>query len=215
MEWARLPISVDEFKAKLDAQRDLFRKCKLCPGVADLLRNLSTQTVPPVHLAIATSAERDFFMIKTEAFVDVLSAIPEQHRIFGNDPSMAHANGKPAPDIFLQSLARLNEALPAGEARIDPKECLVFEDSTAGVEAGRRAGMRVAWVPQPEILEVYRGREELVLAGADDERGRFEGSATSGDEHSSLPFSKDGCAELVTSLEKFPYEHYGIKLSHQ
>ena len=210
MEWAKLPISIDEFKSKVDAQREPFRHCKLLPGVDELLRNLSTRAVPQVRLAIASSAERDFFKLKTDKFSDVLEAIPEQHRIFGDDSSMSGCEGKPAPDIFVQALARLNESLPPDEPRIRPNECLVFEDSTAGVEAGRKAGMRVVWVPHPELLEVYRGREELVLAGAIDGRGHLEGSIDHSE--SCLPFSKDGWAELVPSLERFPYDHYGIGL---
>ena len=43
-------------------------------------------------------------------------------------------NGKPAPDLFLHAAARMGVA---------PEECVVVEDSPAGIEAARRAGMRV------------------------------------------------------------------------
>lgn len=43
-------------------------------------------------------------------------------------------NGKPAPDIFLLAAQRLGVA---------PEQCVVFEDSIAGVQAGRAAGMTV------------------------------------------------------------------------
>lgn len=42
--------------------------------------------------------------------------------------------GKPAPDLFLLAARRLGVAAA---------ECIVFEDSDLGLEAGRRAGMRV------------------------------------------------------------------------
>ena len=42
--------------------------------------------------------------------------------------------GKPAPDLFLHAAARMGVA---------PADCLVIEDSPAGIEAARRAGMRV------------------------------------------------------------------------
>ena len=42
-------------------------------------------------------------------------------------------NGKPAPDVFLAAAAELN---------VDPSRCIVVEDADAGVEAGKRAGMR-------------------------------------------------------------------------
>lgn len=44
------------------------------------------------------------------------------------------ANGKPAPDLFLFAAERMGA---------QPEDCLVIEDSRAGVEAGKAAGMRV------------------------------------------------------------------------
>jgi HAD superfamily hydrolase (TIGR01509 family) len=44
------------------------------------------------------------------------------------------ARGKPAPDLFLYA---------AGRMQTVPENCLVIEDSIAGVQAGRAAGMRV------------------------------------------------------------------------
>lgn len=97
----------------------------------------------------------------------------------GDDPRIPKGQGKPAPDIYLLALETINADLRARRAaasasgrdpedeeeEIKPEECLVFEDSVPGVEAGRRAGMRVVWCPHPELLKEYRGREEEVLAG--------------------------------------------------
>ena len=44
------------------------------------------------------------------------------------------AHGKPAPDLFLHAAERMG---------FPPEECVVIEDSPAGVEAARAAGMRV------------------------------------------------------------------------
>jgi beta-phosphoglucomutase len=44
---------------------------------------------------------------------------------------------KPFPDIYLEAAKRLG---------VGPKNCIVFEDSPTGVEAGRAAGMRVVGV---------------------------------------------------------------------
>ena len=210
MDWAKLPISVDEFMAKVSADREPFRECEVLPGVNELLQNLSQRASPRIHLAIASSGERKFFNLKTERWTEVLSVVPEKHRIFGDDACMQGCEGKPAPDIFLQSLQRLNDALLPGEPPIKPLECLIFEDSTAGVEAGRRAGMRVAWVPHPGLLEAYKGREHLVLAGEIDEKGNVA-DAIAGDERKKcLPLSEDGMVQLMRSLEGFPYGHYGL-----
>lgn len=94
-----------------------------------------------------------------------------------------------------------------------PEECLVFEDSVPGVEAGRRAGMRVVWCPHPELLGEYRGREGEVLAGR---TGLREGDGEEGREGQRVAGAPgdidDGWAELLESLEEFPYERYGIKV---
>lgn len=47
------------------------------------------------------------------------------------------AKGKPAPDVYL---------LVAQEMGVDPKRCLVFEDVSMGILAGKNAGMRVCAV---------------------------------------------------------------------
>ena len=47
-------------------------------------------------------------------------------------------NGKPAPDVFLLAAERLG---------VEPEECLVLEDSKAGVIAGSTAGAKVIMVP--------------------------------------------------------------------
>ncbi len=57
--------------------------------------------------------------------------------------------GKPEPAIFLEVARRL---------RVDPADCVVFEDSPAGIEAAARAGMRAV------ALLTSHGVEEL--AGA-------------------------------------------------
>lgn len=57
-----------------------------------------------------------------------------RYRVFGDMVE----NGKPEPDIFLRA---------AAEAQTEPGQCLVLEDSYAGVEAGWRAGCQVIMVP--------------------------------------------------------------------
>jgi beta-phosphoglucomutase family hydrolase len=53
-----------------------------------------------------------------------------------------YARGKPAPDCFLTAAERLG---------VEPKDCLVFEDTDMGIEAASAAGM--SWVRVPTPLE--------------------------------------------------------------
>jgi beta-phosphoglucomutase len=47
--------------------------------------------------------------------------------------------GKPAPDLYLLAMAKLNDRLPGA---IDPAACIAIEDSRWGLEAAQRAGLR-------------------------------------------------------------------------
>jgi HAD superfamily hydrolase (TIGR01509 family) len=50
--------------------------------------------------------------------------------------------GKPAPDIFIAALGRLGYLLRQHDP-VKPRQCLVVEDTPAGIAAARAAGMRV------------------------------------------------------------------------
>lgn len=219
--WAKLPISNDEYMAEYSAlQREHFPKCKALPGVETLLADLGrtrwwdvrkTQNSDDktadgprrVHIALATSSNKTNFALKTAHLADLFSVFAAPRRVLGDDPRVAPGRGKPLPDIYLLALETVNATLPAGEPPVAPEECLVFEDSVPGVEAGRRAGMRVVWSPHPKLKELYAGREDDILAG------RMGAAGEGVDEHQ-LGEKGDGWAEYLPTLENFPYEKYGI-----
>ena len=66
--------------------------------------------------------------------------------------------------------------------------------------------MRVVWVPPQELAAFYEGREDLVLAGR-------TGLENVGDEHE-LGQVGDGWGDKLNTLEVFPWDHLGIKVSH-
>ncbi|WP_030931922.1 HAD family hydrolase [Streptomyces sp. NRRL S-646] len=71
---------------------------------------------------------------------------------------------KPDPEGFLKGAAELG---------VDPADCIVFEDSAAGIQAGRSAGMRVVGVgaradlyePDVVVRDLTRVRVEGVAGG--------------------------------------------------
>ena len=198
-------------------QRVNFPTTQPLPGVPGLLANLA---VSGVHIALATSSHAVNFKLKTSHLQPLFAHFPEPNRVLGDDKRIPKGKGKPAPDIYLLALKTINDGLKIkGEPEITPEECLVFEDSVPGVEAGRRAGMRVIWCPHPELLKIYRGREAEVLAGLtgvlkdDDEveDALIEAGATR--KIRGRPGSiDDGWAELLLTLKGFPYERYGIRV---
>jgi len=68
--------------------------------------------------------------------------------IDGNKVSKA----KPDPEVFLKGAIELG---------IDPRDCLVFEDAQAGIDAARNGGMHVIGIGQPENLK----NAEFVIPG--------------------------------------------------
>lgn len=90
-------------------------------GVCQLLSKI---TVP---IAMATNARRDEMEFK-------LQKIGLAERFATRFSFDDVANGKPFPDLYLKAAAALGVA---------PEDCIVIEDSIAGITAGRAAGMRV------------------------------------------------------------------------
>jgi len=65
-----------------------------------------------------------------------------------------YGRGKPAPDGYLAAASKLD---------VDASECVVVEDSTAGVAAGRAAGMHVLGVDRNTVVrQNFTGCEWLV-----------------------------------------------------
>ncbi|CRK23750.1 hypothetical protein BN1723_018096, partial [Verticillium longisporum] len=159
---------------------------------------------PRLHTALATSSHTANFELKTSHLQPLFAGFAPHRRVLGDDARIAPSRGKPHPDIFLLALATINASLPEGETPVTPDECLVFEDSVPGVEAGRRAGMRVIWCPHPMLKKEYAGREPEVLAGRTGEAGDV-------DMHQ-VGELDDGWAEYLETLEGFPYAKYGIEV---
>lgn len=126
---------------------------------------------------------------------------------------MPHGRGKPAPDIYLAALSLINETQKKlGKPEIKPSECLVFEDAVPGVEAGRRAGMRVVWVPHPGLRDMYASQVEEVLAGV---TGQIEHSPLQAAEAKAGKLGEtgkigDGWGEFRESLVGFDFTKYGL-----
>ncbi|MDU1906289.1 MAG: HAD family phosphatase [Dysgonomonas sp.] len=62
--------------------------------------------------------------------------------------------GKPNPECYL---------LAAKDLNVDPKDCVVFEDSFAGLEAGKAAGMTVVGLCTTHEAEKLRGYTDTII----------------------------------------------------
>jgi HAD superfamily hydrolase (TIGR01509 family) len=98
----------------------------ILPGAVDTVRRL-TARYPSTVVSGSSRAE-------VEAVLQALAVRDCFEWFVGAEDT---ARGKPFPDGYLLASARLGVA---------PAECLVLEDSTAGIRAARAAGMRVVAV---------------------------------------------------------------------
>ncbi|HEX2878013.1 MAG TPA: hexitol phosphatase HxpB [Polyangiaceae bacterium] len=98
------------------------------PGVHELVTLLKRRALP---LAVASSSPRRLI----DAVLERLQLSPAFTVVHSAEEE---ARGKPDPAVFLTT-ARL--------LQVAPSACLVFEDSVAGVQAARSAGMHVVAVP--------------------------------------------------------------------
>ena len=194
-------------------QQEHFPRAAPLPGAEALLKGLQAGGV---HLALATSSMKRNFFLKTDHLQEFMAPFAPERRVLGDDERIPRGRGKPAPDIYQLALDVINRGLEEGQ-RVGAEECLVFEDSVPGVEAGRRAGMRVVWVPHPGLLSEFRGKEESVLAGQTSQTEMTEtpeaGSSGAEKAMAGWPGKEgDGWAEMLHSLEEFDYAKYGIKV---
>lgn len=130
------------------------------PYVEELLKYLKENSY---KIAVASSSDtadikNNLEKTKLEKYIDEIASGAEVE------------NGKPAPDVFLLAAKRLG---------VDAKDCLILEDSKAGVKAGKASGATVFMVPDMftvdkecedtadrilknlgEVIEILEGKNE-------------------------------------------------------
>ena len=114
--------------------RSLYHDIKPVDGLIPFLDCLETKKIPK---AIATSAPRanvDFTLLHT-GMEKYFSTILDDSFV---------TLGKPDPEIYLKSASALG---------LEPRHCVVFEDSISGVLAARRAGCKVVGITTTHTSE--------------------------------------------------------------
>ena len=128
--WTHTPTDIRRLSLRKEAlYRELIKEQGIAalPGVANWLERLRAAGIPTI---IASSTHRlnitctlDVIGL-TGCFRDIVSAEDVSH-------------GKPDPEVFLTAAQRLG---------FPPARSVVFEDAHVGIEAARRAGMKVVAV---------------------------------------------------------------------
>ncbi len=144
-EHFQLPCTVEEIMQTWNqmSYEKYTNAAPLKPGVKE---TLDYAKAAGMKLGIATSNAGHLTqaLLTSLKITDYFSAIVTSQDI---------KQGKPAPDIYLLAAKKLG---------IQPKACLVFEDLTAGIVAGKRAGMQVCAVG--DAYSMYQDEEKRKLA---------------------------------------------------
>ena len=138
LSWANKSISEDQFMELMARKNDDYlsyiaqmNENEILPDVTTILDNL-IELKQPIALGSASKNARE--ILKKVNLYNRFDAIVD-----GNDVTEA----KPNPEVFLIAASKLN---------INPENCVVFEDSTAGIQAANTANMVSIGIGQKKVL---------------------------------------------------------------
>ena len=146
LAWSDNPEEIERLgNRKEELYRQLVGEGEMAvlPGSRELLAALKDASIPRAvgSSTSRTNLEAIFASTGLGEFFDVV--------VSGDDV----INGKPAPDVFLMAAQLLG---------IPSERCVVFEDALFGIEAARRAGMKVVAVATTNSLELLGHADRAV-----------------------------------------------------
>ena len=153
-----LPWNFDQTLEKvyeLEA-RILAKGVNLKKGAKNLLAFLQREGIP-ITLATSSVESRARIILDSNGILSLFD-----HLVFAKDLKRS----KPYPDIFLKACSDLN---------VLPENCLVLEDSEAGIEAAYRAGIPVVCIPDLKMpAQSFLNKTEQVFQDLDAVRDYLE-----------------------------------------
>ena len=128
LEMANREYSEDEKQALAEKKNNYYKKliCELTPndilpGAMETLEELKKNGI---KIAIGSSSKNTPIILKQIGLDTYFDAISDGNNI---------THSKPDPEVFLKAAEMLGVA---------PEHCMIVEDADAGIEAGKRAGMK-------------------------------------------------------------------------
>ena len=109
-------------------------KLPIYPGLADLIFQIRAAQMPMAIVSGAVRPEIDLVLNR----MDLAQYFPVV--VSGDDIKVS----KPDPEGYLLGIDRLNQHYP--DLNLKPQECLAIEDTPAGIQAAKQAGMQVVGV---------------------------------------------------------------------
>jgi beta-phosphoglucomutase len=136
--WGKVKLSQDEFMEQMAMKNDNYlsyistmTKKDLLPGVSNIIDYLSEKNIP---FALGSASKNARIILEKTGLIQKFEAVVD-----GNDVSKA----KPNPEVFL---------IAASKLKVGPENCVVFEDSVAGIQAANRAEMISVGIGEKDIL---------------------------------------------------------------
>ncbi|MFO8146819.1 MAG: beta-phosphoglucomutase [Bacteroidota bacterium] len=138
LEWGNVKLSQDKFMEQMAMKNDNYltyicsmTKKDILPGVGTMIDYLSENSIP---FALGSASKNARTILEKTDLIQRFNAVVD-----GNDVSKA----KPNPEVFL---------IAAGKINIPSENCIVFEDSVAGVQAANIAKMTSIGIGQKSNL---------------------------------------------------------------
>lgn len=113
---------------------------EILPGALDFLKACK---MSGVKIGLGSASKNSMRILEKLKIVDYFDVIIDGNKV---------TKGKPDPQTFTLGAEALN---------IGPSECVVFEDSIAGIEAGVKGGMHTIGIGKPEVLN----QADIVIPG--------------------------------------------------
>lgn len=103
---------------------DLIQKLTPHDVLDGVMKNLKTLKERGIKIAIGSSSKNTPIILNRIGLADYFDAVSDGNNI---------KKSKPDPEVFIKAAEMLN---------IAPENCMIVEDADAGIEAGKRAGMK-------------------------------------------------------------------------
>lgn len=147
IEWTGATVSDEEFQTLMVEKNEWYLELvqglgpqDALPGALDFLQTAYDQGI---KIALGSASKNAPMILEKLGITPLFTAI-----IDGNNV----VNGKPHPEVFLKGAEALG---------LEPSECLVFEDSIAGVQAAKQGGMASVGIGNAETLKANLHFESL------------------------------------------------------
>lgn len=139
IEWTGASVSDEEFQTLMVEKNEWYLELVQGLGPQDALPGalnfLQTAYDQGIKIALGSASKNAPMILEKLGITPLFTAI-----IDGNNV----VNGKPHPEVFLKGAEALG---------LEPSECVVFEDSIAGVQAAKTGGMSSVGIGDAETLQ--------------------------------------------------------------